>query len=108
MRARLIALRERQVRLAARAHTEREHLKGYLAQADVVLGWVTRGRQAVDEAKRHPLFLAAGVLLLFALRPQRFLRLVTTGWSAWQLYRRVRRWWASQAPGALRPADRAS
>jgi hypothetical protein len=108
MRSRLLALRERQVRLAARAQTERENLQGYVAQADAVLAWVTRGRQAVDEAKRHPLLLAAGALLLFALRPRRLLRLLASGWSAWQLYRRVRRWWLTQAPGALRSATRSS
>lgn len=108
MRARLIAVRERQVLLAARAQIERDNLQGYVAQADAVLAWVTRGRQAVEEAKRHPLLLAAGVLLLFALRPRRVLRLAASGWSAWQLYRRVRRWWLNQVPGALRSAARSS
>lgn len=99
MRARLIALRERRALLAARAESERARLGGYVAHADAALAWVERGRSAVQEAARHPWLLAAGVLVLFALRPKRVLRLAASGWSLWQVVRRLQRWWSSVAPG---------
>ena len=100
MRTRLIALRERQALLAARAEAERTRLGGYVAHAEAAFAWVDRARGAVDEAAHHPWLIAAGVLILFALRPRRVLRLAASGWSMWQLVRRLRRWWASAGPVA--------
>lgn len=100
MRGRLIALRERQAALAARAESERARLGEYVAHADAALAWMERGRAALEEAARHPWAIAAGVLVLFALRPKRVLRLAASGWSLWQLVRRVRRWWEGAAPRA--------
>ena len=108
MRARLIALRERQTRLAVRAQGEREELAMQLARADAALAWLERGRSVLAQARRRPLLLAAAVLLVLAWRPRRVLKLLASGWSLWQLYRRAQRWWERIAPPGQRPAGRAT
>ncbi|OGA01109.1 MAG: hypothetical protein A2Z64_03810 [Betaproteobacteria bacterium RIFCSPLOWO2_02_67_12] len=108
MRARLIELRERRQRLAARAQLEREQLAVQLARADVALAWLERGRSALEAVRRRPLVLAAAAALILALRPRRTLRLLAGGWSLWQLYRRAQSWWERIAPPVQKPAGRAT
>ena len=92
-RNRLIGLRERRAHLVERAHGERERLAALLSRADRVFSWLVVGRRVLDEARRQPLIVVAGVALLVAMRPRRVLKLLASGWSLWQLYRRARRWW---------------
>lgn len=106
MRERLLALRERQALLAARAQAEREQLAVHLARAEAALAWLERGRKALEEVRRRPLLLAAAALLVVAWRPRRALRLLAGGWSAWRLYRRARRWWDRLAPLVQGPSGR--
>lgn len=108
MRARLIALRERQMRLAVRAQVEREELAVQLARADAALAWLERGRSALEAVRRRPLLLAAAAALILILRPRRVLKLLASGWSLWRLYRRAQRWWERIAPPGQRPAGRAT
>ena len=105
-RNRLIELRERRARLVERARGEREHLAALLSRVDRVFSWLKMGRRALDEARRQPLIVVASVALLVALRPRRVLKLLASGWSLWQLYRRLRRWWSFAAPIAARVAAR--
>ena len=86
-------LGERRARLVERAHGERERLAALLPRAEAAYSWVKVGRRLLDEARRQPLVVVAGAALLFALRPRRALKLLASGWSLWQLYRRARRWW---------------
>ena len=106
MRARLLELRERQLRLAACAQAEREQLALQLERADAALAWLERGRDMVAEVRRRPLLLAAAALLVMAWRPRRVLKLLASGWSLWQLYRRAQRLWASLGPAILTGARR--
>lgn len=108
MRARLIELRERQVLLTACAQLEREQLAAQLERADAALAWLERGRSALAAAGRRPLLLAATAALILILRPRRVLRLLASGWSLWQLYRRAQRWWERIAPPAHKPTGRAT
>ena len=108
MRARLVALRERRVLLTARAQLEREQLAVQLAHADAALAWLERGRSALEAARRRPLLLAAAAVLILLWRPRRVLRLLASGWSLWQLYRRAQRWWERIAPPVQQPVGRAS
>lgn len=98
---RLIELRERRAHLVERAQGERERLAAVLSRVDPVLSWLELGRRALEEARRRPLVVLAGVALLVALRPRRALKLLASGWSLWQIYRRARRWWEliAAAPG---------
>jgi hypothetical protein len=50
-------------------------------------------RRALEEARRHPLFMAIGIAVLVALRPRRALYWLARGWSLWRLYRGARGWW---------------
>ena len=105
---RLIELRERRAHLVERAQGERERLAALLSRADPVLSWLEVGRRVLDEARRRPLIVLAGVALLVALRPRRALKLLASGWSLWRIYRRARRWWALAAPIAAGAAARRS
>ncbi len=97
-RNRLLELRERRARLAERAQAERERLAALLSRADPVFAWIDLARRVADEARRQPLLVLAGAAVLLALRPRRTLKLLASGWSLWQLYRRARRWWLRLAP----------
>lgn len=98
MRERLIELRERRARLLERANGERETLAAYLARADAATRWVETGRLLVASLRRRPLWVAAAVVLLVALRPRRVLTWLAKGWTLWQLYRQARLWWQRLAP----------
>lgn len=98
MRARLIELHRRRALLTARAQTERERLAVHLARADIALAWIGRVRAALEEIRRRPLLFGAVALLALAWRPRRVLKLLASGWSVWQLFRRAQRWWGRFLP----------
>lgn len=101
MRERLMALRERRAGLIVCAEIERGELAGWIARTDIVSRWADTGIGFYREAKRHPLWVAGGVALVFALRPKRTIRWVAAAWSIWGLVRRLRRahaWWRRFAP----------
>ena len=106
MRERLLALAERRARLMARAQAERETISALLTPADAVASLaaslIRKARRVLDEARRHPLSVVAGVALLVAVRPRRAITWLSRGWSLWRLYRGARGWWlrfvASSAP----------
>jgi hypothetical protein len=110
MRGRLLLLAERRARLAARASAERESLAAFMARTDGPVRMATKalavGRRLLDELRREPLLVAAGVALLIALRPRRALGWALKGWSLWRTVRGLQRWWqiASVTIGA--PAGR--
>lgn len=89
----MIVLRERRARLVVRARGERERLAALLSRAEAAFRWIEVGRRVLEGARRQPLIVVAGAALLFALRPRRAVKLLASGWSLWQLYRRARRWW---------------
>jgi hypothetical protein len=108
MRARLIVLAERRARLQARAQSEREMLAAALTPTDgaalAAVSAYRAVRRALEEARRHPLFMAIGVALLVALRPRRALGWLARGWSLWRLYRGARGWWLRFSELAGAPA----
>lgn len=105
-RTRLIVLRERRARLVERAHAERERLAAFVSRAEAAYSWIDLGRRLLDGARRQPLIVAAGAALLVALRPRRALKLLASGWSLWQLYRRARRWWLRFVPPSIDSTQR--
>lgn len=92
MRARLLRISERRARLVARAHVERESLAALVARTDGAADMLAMGRRLVDELRRQPLLVAAGVALMVVLRPRRAFGWLLKGWSAWRLYRGARHW----------------
>jgi hypothetical protein len=103
-RERLIALRERRAGLVARAGAEREAIAALLARTDAVSRWFDIGIEAGAELRRHPAWIAAGVGVLFVLRPKRVLKWVASGWSLWRVYRGARAWLMRALPAAARQA----
>jgi len=110
MRARLLLLAERRARLAAQAGAERESLALFMARSDGAVRVAARGlaggRRLLDELRRQPLLVAAGVALLVALRPRRALGWVLKGWSVWRTLRGLQRWWRLAAAVIGAPASR--
>lgn len=104
MRERLLTLAESRARLSARAQAERDHLVVLLAPVDgaaaVAASVFQAARRAIEEARRHPLLLIAGVALLVALRPRRALSWLARGWSLWRLYRGASGVWQRFAESA--------
>lgn len=97
MRGRLLLLAERRAGLAARASAERESLAAFLARTDgpvrMANSALAAGRRLLDEARRQPLLVAAGAVLLIALRPRRALGWALKGWTLWRTIRSAQRWW---------------
>lgn len=106
MRERLLTLAETRARLSARAQAERDHLVVLLAPVDGAAAVFQAARRAIDEARRHPLLLIAGVALLVALRPRRALSWLARGWSLWRLYRGASGVWQRFAESAGPPPTR--
>jgi hypothetical protein len=105
-RDRLIALTQQRTRLVGRARVERQHLSTVAARIESKFRWVDAVHKGVDRVRRHPLLLAAGIVLLVALRPRGAVKLLASGWSLWQLYQRARRLWTvaeALAAGAAAP-----
>ncbi len=111
MRARLLALAERRARLMARAQEERAAIAVLLTPADgaaaLAVSLFHAAQRALEEARRHPAIVIAGVVLLAVLRPRRALGWLARGWSLWRLYRGAHGWWrrfvaANATPGAAK------
>jgi hypothetical protein len=92
-RARLLRLAEKRVRLSENARAERERLGSIIERSDALAPVLQGARRIADELRRQPWIVAAGVALLFALRPKRAFGWLAKGWSAWRLYRGALRWW---------------
>ena len=110
MRGRLLLLAERRAGLAARASAERESLAAFMARTDGPVRMATRalavGRRLLDELRRQPLLVAAGVALLIAFRPRRALGWALKGWSLWRTVRGLQRWWQVASAVIAAPASR--
>lgn len=110
MRGRLLLLAERRARLAARAGAERESLAAFMAGTDkparIAASALAAGRRLLDEARRQPLLVAAGLTLLIALRPRRALGWALKGWTFWRTLRSVQRWWQLVSATIGAPASR--
>lgn len=98
MRERLIELRERRAKLRERAAREREALEGWVARAETVEGMAAPAVRALEWLRARPVWIAAGVALLVALRPKGALRWLSRGIGAWQLWRQGRALWRRLAP----------
>jgi hypothetical protein len=107
MRGRLLELAERRAHLVARAQAERESVgrllaatDGFSSAAGALMG-VARG--ALNQALRHPLFTAIGLLAFFLLRPRRAIGWLAKGWSLWRLFRSAQGVWLRFAATAGAP-----
>ena len=98
IRNRLIELRERRAQLVEHARTERERFAALISRTEAGLSWIDSLYGLLDEARRQPLVVAAGVALLIAIGRRRILKLLATGWSLWMLYQRLRHWVLLVAP----------
>ena len=87
IRERLIALREARALLMARAGRQREEMYAGVERAEFATAWFDRVRSILLGMREHPLWVAAGVALLVALRPRKALRLLATGYSVWKGWR---------------------
>jgi hypothetical protein len=90
IRERLIALRERRATLVARSEHQREGVAALVGRADTAFAWFDRARAFGRKMRANPLWVAAGIGLLFALRPRKALKLVGTGMTLWRGWRRLR------------------
>jgi len=110
MRARLLLLAERRAKLAARASVERESLAAFMARTDGAVLMANRAaaasRRLLEELRRQPLLVAAGVALLIALRPRRALGWALKGWTLWRTIRSAQRWWQLLSATIETPASR--
>ena len=90
IRERLIALRERRATLVARSEHQRESVAMLVGRAETAFAWFDRALAFGRKLRANPLWLVAGVGLLFALRPRKVLRLVGTGMTLWRGWRSLR------------------
>lgn len=90
MRERLLVIRERRARLVADAEAQRERVFAVVEQADRVARLFDRARDLARRASAHPVWIAAGVALVVALRPRGAIKLAATGVSLWRGWRSLR------------------
>lgn len=90
MRERLLQIRERRATLVADAEAQRMQVFAVLDQADRVAQLFDRARDLARKASAHPVWIAAGVALIVALRPRGTFKLVATGFSLWRGWRSLR------------------
>jgi hypothetical protein len=110
MRAHLLLLAERRAGLAARASAERESLAAFMAGTDgpvrMAHSALAAGQRLLDELRRRPLLMSAGVALLIVFRPRRALGWALKGWSLWRTVRGLQRWWQLASTMIGTPASR--
>ena len=90
-RRRALALAERRERLVLRSQSQREAIASLALDMARSLGWVDMALQALAWARRHPLHLAAPLLLLAAWRPARAVRLGGLALTLWRAIELVHR-----------------
>jgi hypothetical protein len=90
MRERLLEIRERRARLVADAEAQRIEVFALVDKADHVAHWFDRARNLGRRASAHPVWIAAGVALVVAIRPRNAFKLVATGFSLWRGWRTLR------------------
>jgi hypothetical protein len=103
MRERLIGLRERRAKLRERAARERAALEGWVARAEAVENMAAPAVRAFEWLRERPIWIAAGVAILVALRPKGALRWLSRGFGAWQLWRQGHALWRRVAPLLAEP-----
>lgn len=105
MRERLLDIRERRARLVAEAEAQRVQVFAAIDKADRAAQLFDRARDLVRKASAHPVWIAAGVALVVALRPRGAFKLVATGFSLWRGWQSLRssidRFVPPRARGAL-------
>ena len=90
MREKLIGLRERRAQLVANADAQRGEVFSLIERADHVAVWVNRVRGIARQVRAHPVWIAAAVALIVALRPRTTFKLLASGYSLWRGWRRIR------------------
>ncbi len=88
MNRRSLPLAERRERLIAQAAAQRKEVAHCIEPWRAPLALADRGLNALRVVKRHPEWIAAGVLLLAALRPHGVGKWLGRGWVAWQMIHR--------------------
>ena len=106
IRERLIAVRERRATLIERSEHQRENAAVLVGRAETAFAWIDRVRSLGHTLRAHPVWVAAGVALLVALRPRKMLRLFGMGMTLWRGWRTARAAYERYVPrqSAVRPA----
>ncbi|MFZ3175198.1 MAG: YqjK-like family protein [Thiobacillus sp.] len=95
MNEKLIRLAERRERLIAQAAAQRSALAQNIEPWRRPLTRVDQGLAVLRNIKRHPAWIAGGVALLTALRPNRVRvagigKWLTRGWATWRMVQKLR------------------
>ncbi len=90
IRERLLGVRERRAQLVERIAAQRGEVFLIVEKLDRAAGWIDRVRSIGHRVLAHPLLIAAGVVLLVALRPRKIGRLLVTAYSLWRGWRTLR------------------
>jgi hypothetical protein len=106
IREKLLALRERRAVLVSQAEAQRAGVMAIAERVERATVWVSRARSVVSTLRAHPLWVAAGVALLVAIRPRQTVKLLVTGFSLWRGWQNLRASLERIAP-ARSPARRA-
>ena len=106
MRERLIALRERRAELTVRVEAQRSEVFLLLERIDHVAAWFDRARAVGREVRANPVWIAAAIAFVVALRPRKAFKFAATAFSLWRGWRRLRATIDRlvSAPGARRTA----
>jgi len=90
MTNRLIELAERRERLVAKAALQRAELSGHLVPWKSVCAVADKGVSSVRYLQQHPVWVAAALTFVVALRPRKAFRWMSRGWMAWKMVRKLR------------------
>jgi hypothetical protein len=106
IREKLLALRERRALLIAQAGEQRSDVLVIVGRVERAASWYDRAKAIGRKLRANPLWVAAGVALLVAVRPRKAAKLFTTAYSLWRGWRSLNRLIERYAP-ANPPAYRA-
>lgn len=90
IRERLISLRERRAHLVAQAEIQRAGVLAMVERAELATAWFDRASAFARWLRGQPVLIAAGVVLLVALRPRKALRWFASGVSLWRGWKSLR------------------
>jgi hypothetical protein len=91
MNNKLIRLAERREQLIAAADAQRTVLAQTVAPWRTPLALADQGLAALRYVRQHPEWIAGGVALFVALRPNRVGTWLRRGWLTWQVVNKLRR-----------------
>lgn len=95
MNGSLVRLADRRARLVEQAEMQRRTLSQDIEPWRTPLAFVDQGLDGLRYVRRHPEWIAGGLILLAMLRPRRFVKWLGRGWVSWRVAHKLSNMYAT-------------